>query len=290
MENMTIEEIVRIRGGVVRRRDLVSGGVSSRQLQRALEVGALARVGRGIYAAPDAEESVLRAALLGGDLACISAAQRLGLWVLRPPSILHVCLDHGRKPEDDVKIHRGSLPVTPWSICVQAMRCLPELDALCIVESAVVQGWVTLSELRELVGGKRDAKLRRIVALVDPYSQSLLETAARYPLKESGLAVQSQVYVKDVGRLDLLVEGMVGIEADGRKYHSGPTEFEEDRRRWNLLKVEGVPVLRVTYQQVAGDPDGYLKLVHSALARQREARAARPTRRGVSVGMSRQSH
>lgn len=292
MEPMEIAAVVAAHAGVIRRRDLVTNGVSARQLQRAIDAGVVTKLGRGIYAAPDADEGVLQAALLGGDLACISAAQRLGLWVLRPPSRLHICLDHGRKPEAGVKVHRGPRPVTPLSLCVQAMRCLPELDALCIVESAVVQGYVTLQDLRARVDGKRDASLRRIVGSVDPHAQSILETAARHPLREAGFAVQSQVYVKGVGRLDLFVEGVLGIEADGRKYHSGPAEFEEDRRRWNLLTLSGKPVLRVTLQQLMGDPTSYLDLVRRTLEthqKQSGKRKVLPTGPAVSLGMSRQS-
>lgn len=266
MDSMEVIDLLALRGGVARRRELVAAGVSAVKLERALEDGRVLRMGRGVYAVPNADQGLVEATVLGGELACISAAERLGLWVLRPPRLLHVCLDHGRHTASSVRVHRAARPVTPLLICLQVMRCIPEMDALCIVESAVVKRLVTLEELRMSAGGKHDAPLRRIIALIDPHSQSILETAARYPLREAGLVVQSQVYVKGVGRLDLFVEGMLGIEADGRNYHSGPAEFEEDRRRWNLLTVGGVPVLRVTPGQVVERPQAYIKLVQRALA------------------------
>ncbi|WP_299167183.1 type IV toxin-antitoxin system AbiEi family antitoxin domain-containing protein [uncultured Arthrobacter sp.] len=262
---MNVVDVLTLQGGVARRRELVSGGVSAAQLQRARDDGRVVRLGRGIYALPDADRRLIEAAELGGELACISAAAHRGLWVLRSPRLLHVCLDHGRRTASSVRIHRAARPVTTLLICLQVMRCLPELDALCIVESAVVKRLVSLEELRGSAGGKHDGPLRRIIALIDPHSQSILETAARYPLQEAGLAVQSQVYVKGVGRLDLFVEGVLGIEADGREYHSGATEFEEDRRRWNLLTVGGVPVLRVTRGQVVERPRAYLQQVQRAV-------------------------
>lgn len=275
---MEIEQVLARHGGVARRRDFVNAGISARRLQRALNDSQVLKLGRGVYASSEADEGVIRAATLGGEPACISAAERNGLWVLRRPTLLHLCVDHGRlMAEPDVRVHRAPRPVTPLAICMQAMRCLPELDALCIVESAVVKRHVTFEELRRHTGGKRDSKLRRIVALIDPHSQSVLETAARYPLREAGLAVQSQVYVKGVGRLDLFVEGLLGIEVDGRRYHSGPVEFEEDRRRWNLLTVGGIPVLRVTKGQVVDSSTAYLDLVKRALATERPGLPSRPS-------------
>lgn len=275
---MEIEQVMVLRGGVARRRDIVNAGISARRLQRAIDNGQVIKLGRGVYASPGADDAIVRAATLGGELACISAAEHIGLWVLRKPTLLHLCVDHGRSIADtDVRVHRAARPLSPLGICLQAMRCLPELDALCIVESAVVKRLVTFEELRQHTGGKRDSKLRRIVDRIDPHSHSILETAARYPLREAGLAVQSQVYVKGVGRLDLFVEGLLGIEADGRQYHSGPVEFEEDRRRWNLLTVGGIPVLRVTKTQVVDSSEAYLQLVKRALATERAPYASRPS-------------
>lgn len=267
---MDIGQLLMLRGGVARRRDIVNAGINATGLQRALDNGRVIKLGRGLYASPEADQTVVRAAILGGELACISAAERIGLWVLREPTLLHLCLDHGRLVnEADVRVHRAPRPVTPLTVCLQVMRCLPELDALCVVESAVVTQLVTLEELRHHTRGKRDSKLRRIVQRIDPHSQSILETAARYPLLEAGLAVQSQVYVKGVGRLDLFVEGRLGIEADGRQHHSGRIEFEEDRRRWNLLTAGGIPVLRVTKTQVVDRSAAYLDLVKHTLATER---------------------
>ncbi|WP_199277127.1 hypothetical protein [Arthrobacter sp. CAN_A2] len=166
-------------------------------------------------------------------------------------------------------MHRSEGPLTPLRICLQAMRCLPELEALCIVESAVVLGHLPLARLRDAVGGQRNAALRRVVGLVDPHSESVIETVARYHLRSAGFSTQSQVYVQGVGRLDLYVDGILGIEADGRQYHSDRREFEEDRRRWNLLTTRGIPILRVTHALLTRHPDHFLILVRAAIASRR---------------------
>ena len=149
---------------------------------------------------------------------------------------------------------------------MQCERCLPELDALCIIESAVVLGRVPLVDLRSQAKGRSSGSLRRLVDLIDPHSQSILETVARYHLIRSGFTVASQVYVAGVGRIDLFVDGILGIEADGRQFHSDRREFEEDRRRWNLLTTRGVPILRVTRDLLVNDPERFILLVRTALA------------------------
>nr|WP_269429732.1 hypothetical protein [Arthrobacter sp. L77] len=92
---------------------------------------------------------------------------------------------------------------------------------------------------------------------------------ARYHLRSAGFSTQSQVYVRGVGRLDLYVDGILGIEADGRQYHSDRRAFEEDRRRWNLLTTRGIPILRVTHDLLTRQPDQFLTLVRAAVAARR---------------------
>lgn len=281
---MDVLTLMAARGGVARRKDLVANGISSHQLATALSAGQLSRPCRGVYCLPDADRSAVAAARAGADLACISAAARCGLWVLRPPTLIHVSLDRHGPLDKAFKVHRSSMPLTVLDICVQCMRCLPELDALCIVESAVVRGEVTIAALRRRASGRRDISLRRVIDMIDPFSQSIIETVAKYHLRRAGFSFQSQVYVKGVGRLDLVVEKVLGIEADGRQFHSGASDFEEDRRRGNLLVIRRIPVLRASYALLVDHPEVFLQLVRQAI------NAYVPNEQHRSVGMSRQSH
>lgn len=265
MDGMDVVAALLSQGGVARRASLVARGIPRKSIEEALAEQRIERPARGIYSVPNPDQPLLSALCAGAELACISAAKHLGLWIYREPSLVHVSVNHGRRLEDQFRIHRSVKPLTPADICVQTMRCLPELDALCIVESAVVQGKVTLATLRARATGSKDAALRRIISLVDPHAQSILETVARYRLRKAGFTVNSQVYIPGVGRLDLFVEGILGIEADGREYHSGAREFEEDRRRWNLLTVRGTPVLRASSTLILRKPSAFLEIVRQAL-------------------------
>jgi very-short-patch-repair endonuclease len=253
-------------GGVARRRQLLALGVGGSRLSAAVTGGTVTKPVRGVFAVPGADPALLAARCAKVELACVSAAQWQGLWVLREPVVVHVSANHGRALPPGFRVHRSGEPFSVASVCVQALRCLPELEALCIVECAVATHRVTLQELRERLQGRRDDRARRTVAGINPLSESIIETVARFHLVTAGLSVQAQVYRPGVGRLDLVVEGRLGVEVDGRRYHSGPEEFAEDRRRWNLLTVEGVRVLRVTYAMVVHQPDQFLALVHRGLA------------------------
>ncbi|MHA7208716.1 type IV toxin-antitoxin system AbiEi family antitoxin domain-containing protein [Arthrobacter sp. MDT1-65] len=264
---MDVVEILAGLGGAARARSIVEAGASSTMLARALEQGRVARVARGIYALPERDAGLLAALRAGTDLACISAVQRLGLWVLREPRLLHVSADHGRPiAGDGMRVHRAPLPLSTVAVCVQCCRCLPKLDALCIVESAVVLRRVRLADLREHTLGQRSGSLRTVLKLLDARAESILETVARYHLVQAGFHVASQVHVPGVGRIDLFVDGVLGIEADGRPYHSDRREFEEDRRRWNLLTTRGIPILRVTHDLLVRDPEQFIVLVRAAVA------------------------
>lgn len=94
---------------------------------------------------------------------------------------------------------------------------------------------------------------------------------ARYLLEEAGLTVEMQVKIPGMGHLDLLVDGLLGIETDGFDHHSSRSAYREDRRRWNVTVVRGVPTLRVTFEMLAGKPQEFVLMVQRALATYRSA-------------------
>lgn len=57
----------------------------------------------------------------------------------------------------------------------------------------------------------------------------------------------------------------VAIEADGRAHHSERRDFENDRRRWNLLSADGWIVLRVTWEMLHASPEEVVQQLVSAL-------------------------
>lgn len=62
-----------------------------------------------------------------------------------------------------------------------------------------------------------------------------------------------------------MINGVLGLELDGRATHDTAEGYNEDRRRNNMAVIRGVPTLRVTWEMVRHDTDGFIALVRQAL-------------------------
>ena len=65
---------------------------------------------------------------------------------------------------------------------------------------------------------------------------------------------QDRTYRRGIGRVDLLVEGAVVVETDGREYHDNDDAFERDRARDRALHARGLVVVRFTRKEVVSTP------------------------------------
>jgi very-short-patch-repair endonuclease len=241
-------------GGAARWKRLLNEGVSDGRLRAAVRVGDLVRVGH-VYALPDAPGDVVVAAELGGRLTCSSAASRLGLDILNPPEQAHVAVAHNNsRTHDRAIVHRtghgtGWLVSVPEAL-VHALGCLPSVDALVMVDSALREKVVSESELRKRIIGPDAVRRRGLLSWADGRAGSAIETVARLGIRSAGLQVQSQVYIPDVGRVDLVIDGWLVVEIDGYAHHSSRDQFRSDRRRANLLAEKGFVLLRFSYEDV----------------------------------------
>jgi len=266
--------ILRRLGGCSRRAVLLDEGVSERGLARAAAAGHVRRFGRGVYALPGADAAILAAVRCGGLLTCASGAGALGLSVLAPTRRVHIATRNNPVGlTAPVVLHRGRscrydgpLPVAGTLDCAaQALRCLPPMAALVIVDSALAARRVTVAELYARLGTKGSAAARILLSLADASSDSPLETIARVLLRVHGLDVQMQVYLDGVGRVDLLVEGVLVVELDGFEHHSDRAHYRNDRRRANALTCMGLRLVRFTYEDVVHRPTWVVACVFEAL-------------------------
>ncbi len=136
-------------------------------------------------------------------------------------------------------------------------------------------GLVSIGELRGYVsehpGTKGIARLRRVVDLAEPKSESAMETRLRMLLELAGLPrPQVQVSVHDdegrfLGRPDLFyVRHGLGVEYDGGNHRD---RLVDDNRRQNGLVGAGFRLLRFTAADVYGNPETVAMQVRQALAR-----------------------
>jgi very-short-patch-repair endonuclease len=237
-------------------RQLIDDGVTDGALRAAVRSGAVLSVGRGAFALPDASPDVVAAARLRGRVACVSAAKLHGLDTLTEPLVPHVAVPRNRSASSErVVLHRVDAPgagtvVPVLTSLLAVLRCLSPVEAVVVVDCAVRTRATTVSGLRTELAGPGSVEARRVLAMVDGRSESVIETVLRLALRQVGLPVDCQVRIPGVGRVDLLVGGWLVVEADGFAFHAGRAQYRVDRQRANTLVGLGLRVLRVTYEDV----------------------------------------
>jgi len=221
-----------------------------------------------------------------------TAAVLHGLDMLVEPSVIEVVtadtrIDRGVKGVSFAR-RRGTVP-TPVKVLglepVPALSAVstvidcafsrPLREAVVIADSALRNRRVGLAELERAVEGyarhPRGPRLRRMLALVDPSSGSVLESLLRLLLVQHGLELESQVTVLDaagrfIGRVDFLFRAQrLVVECDGRRWHDPDDARERDRVRDNELERAGWRLLRLTWADVVHHPERVIQLVRDCL-------------------------
>ena len=93
----------------------------------------------------------------------------------------------------------------------------------------------------------------------------MLETLARTYFRQAGIRVETQVHIDGVGYVDLLLEGWLIVELDGRQ-HGEWKQVRKDQRRNNASVVRGYTVLRYYYDDVVHHPARVLAEVQAVLS------------------------
>lgn len=276
-------------GGAARRSDFV-GAAGWRALRDAVAAGEIVDHGGGCYALPGAPVWAVRATQFRGVLTCVSWAEVHGLAVVERAPRVHLAVSRDRSvrssPSRSVRsvvLHRvgwastRARPDPPVASAVEAvsavLRCLPALEAVATVDSALNRGLCAADEVRRGLVGPGSVRARWVLDQCDPRSESLLESMARVGLRAAGLAVEVNVPVPGVGRVDLLVEGVVVVELDGYEFHASREAFGRDRRRDRALQALGLRVLRFTYAEAFRNPEVVVTAVRAVLGADRRSRA-----------------
>lgn len=250
--------------------ELKAVGAARREIDRAVASGVLTRHGRGVLALPEASATAVWLARERAILTCASAAEHYGLWLLRRPSRLHVVTRTGNAGLHVNHYFRGADRCAGPRVAelkdavVQALRCLPDLEALVIAESAVFRHGLELEYLMDQTQGRRNAKARAVVELVEPGADSLLETIGRVLFRRAGFDVKCQVHLDGIGWVDFLIDGWLIVEFDGSQ-HGEPRQYKKDNRRGNLSLTKGAATLRFNYEDVVYDADRMLATIREVL-------------------------
>lgn len=284
-------------GGIACLALLRERGVTAREAGASVRRGELIRLRNGWFAVPRADPDAMRAVRIGGQLTAASRLAKLGLWMM-PDDRLHVSVasDATRlRDTGDACLHWRDLPWDPprttpvdsvMSSIARLIECTSEEAAIVAIDSALntQRGSRHVLEEHELaeILAAMPRRFRRIARLVDPASQSGLETLARLRLRRRGLRVRTQVQISGVGFVDLLIGDRLVVELDSRTHHLG-TNYEKDRRRDLELVRRGYTVVRVTYRRVMEDWTTVEASILEAVRRGEHLRRGMHRRLGLAV-------
>jgi very-short-patch-repair endonuclease len=268
---MDLEKYLVRRGGVAKRGDLLRAGFRRPALEAAVDSGRLYRPLRGVYALHTADDGVLAAFRANGRLTCVSAARFYSLWALHPPQKVHLSCGNG-VPKVGVIDHApcvyASEPGYPLAgladVLLHALKCLPELEALALVQSATGRGQISADFLRGKLTGNRNGRARTVLGLLIPRADSVLEILAHTHFVRAGLTVRMHVPLTGVGEVDCLVEECLVVELDGST-HFEPRQVKKDQRRNNAGMRGGFLTLRYYYDDVVYHPEAMVEEVMAVL-------------------------
>lgn len=253
------DEVLREQLGVVSRAALLRWGNDDATIRREVARGGLARVRRGWFALPGADPRADTAARDYGSLSCASVLRLHGVWTL----------DHREHlrpgPRTSTQTRAG------WTTCPRvgddpapraavddldtalrcAAHCLPDEELLMALDSVRNLGLRSLAELEVLLSDQ-PRRVQRVLARSD-LAESGTETLVRNRLRARGVSVRSQVVIRGVGRVDLLVGRCLVIEVDSVQHHTSLQAYEADRERDRRLRALGYTPIRLTYRQVVQD-------------------------------------
>ncbi|MDQ0632877.1 very-short-patch-repair endonuclease [Arthrobacter pascens] len=154
---------------------------------------------------------------------------------------------------------------------LHSLHCLPELESLVMVQSAVGRGDIELEFLYARLPGRRNGRVRAVLDLVIPRSDSLLEVLANTHFQRAGLRVRRHVLIPGVGEVDFLIEDCLVVETDGST-HFEPKAVKRDQRRNNRSILGGYLVLRYYYADVVYSPDEMVAEVLAVLELRRQGK------------------
>ncbi|MCT9818805.1 hypothetical protein N3K63_00750 [Microbacterium sp. W1N] len=255
--------------------------VSRDRLRMLVRSGALLRLRNGRYVLPDLHPALLDAGRLGARLDCVSLLAALGVFV-QEHARLHVQIERGssrlppRMPGTTAHWRRtacarAALATEIVGALAQAVRCQRPREAIATLDSAWHQGLVGESEIAAVFAAL-PCRYRPLRALLDRRSESGPETLVRLMLRALGCAVELQVVIDGVGRVDLLVDGWLIVECDSRAFHEGWDAAREDRRRDLAAAAQGYTTVRVLAEDVMYRGDEVLGALRAALSHPRAPR------------------
>lgn len=213
----------------------------------------------------------------GAVLAGWAAAERHGWDVLddtRPRDVV-VPRGWGQVQLPPYRVRRADLPAAdlargvthPVRTVLDCGRWLPLRESLAIADGALRRGLdrELLLAAADRCKGPGAVRVRRAARLADARAESVLESCLRLLALTVAHRVVPQARIEGVGRVDLLLDGRLVVEADGFAFHSDRAAYRADRRRANALVLAGYQLVRFSYEDVVHRPEVVLATLRALL-------------------------
>jgi very-short-patch-repair endonuclease len=286
-----VMELAARRHGVVTLADLAAAGLGRGAVARRVAEGRLQRLHRGVYLVgplPGTRTREIAAVLACGGTAVLSHRSAAALWGMAPPwqGDVDVTVVGAQPRRPGVRVHRarrrdpedvarrdGVRLTAPGRTLLDVATVLDRRNLARALEEAQVQRLVTRTGLETLLDRSRGhhgavflgAALGRChePALTRSEAEArmlALTRAAQLPQPKTNVRVHGH-------EVDLLwpAERLI-VEIDGFAFHSTREAFERDRRRDATLQAHGYRVMRVTWRQIADEPEAVIARLAAALA------------------------
>ena len=275
-------------GGTATRHQLRLAVVHWRQVDAALEAGAIVRTARGHFVLPSVQVGQAAAHRLSGTASHTTAALHHGWKVKTSPSEPHVTVRSKRSlPRGagaGVVLHWRDLDAddvvgwvtTPRRTVIDCCLDLPFDEALSVFDSARRDG-VQIGDViarADWLPARQRNRVRRVAAASSARAAGPFESVLRaIALEVAGLVVKPQVQIRYddfAARVDLADDDLrIVLEADSHEFHTSRKDFDRDCRRYNALVVRDWIVLRFTWEQVMFEPAVVRRMIEAAVTLRR---------------------
>jgi very-short-patch-repair endonuclease len=290
--DMAMARLAERQHGVVSRAQLLLIGLGQPAIDHRVAKGRLHRVHRGVYrvghTAPVPLAREMAAVLACGDHAVVSHRSSAFVYRLAPEDerAVDVTLrDGGRRRRPGIRMHWSRLQDADVTVCRGLPITTPErtlIDLSGSVRLPVLERAVEDARRRRLVtSNSLEAALDRagrtngvgpLRALLrdergPAFTRSEAEARLAELVRKAGLPAAEHNVRVGGHEVDLLWrETRLVVEVDGYAYHSGRAAFERDRARDAQLQATGFRVMRVTWRQLADEPERVIAQLAQALA------------------------
>jgi hypothetical protein len=274
---------------VVTREQLLTAGVTRREIQQRLETGALLREHRGVYRvghrAPSVEARYLAAVLACGEGALLTGRAAGHLWGLLkgaapPPEVITrterrlkgVTTRRARRSDPpDATTHRG-IPITtvPFTLIALAAQLPSDALARACHEAGVRYGTTPRHVEDSLLRRPNAPGIRHLRAVLHGdvrVTLSKLEERFLQLLQDQGLPLPETNRPASGRRVDCRwPTHRLTVELDSYRYHRSRHAWEQDRLREREARARGDAHRRYTYADVFEEPALMLAELNSVLA------------------------